>query len=74
MLGYIVPVILIVALFLGCQLTFQQLWISVLVSAVLAVILPYGDLHGTPLVVQAINLPKTLKSRKRRKLRRHRYS
>ncbi len=74
MLGYIAPLVLVVALFVGAQLAFQHLWLSILVTAGVALLLPYGDLQGKPLVMRAIDLPKTIRSRKRRHLRRHRYT
>lgn len=74
MLGYLVPVFVMFAVFAGAQLTFGHVWLSILMTAGVGLMLPYGGSQAKLLIVQLIELPKTIRSRKRRHLRRHRYS
>ena len=73
MLGYIVPGLVIVAATAGAQLTFERIWMTLLIGVMVALLLPVGDLRGKPLILRLVGLPETLRSQKRRKRRRHAY-
>ena len=67
MLGYGLPIALIVGLFLGAQLTFGTLWLSMLMSLALATLVPYGDLRGRPWVMRMADAAVTPRKRRRKR-------
>lgn len=73
MLAYLAPAVLLLATLLGAQLAFGHLWVTAAAVIVVALLLPFGDLHGKPLIVHVIGLPTRARRKRRKGYRRHRY-